>query len=138
MKTLVKTFLNEDAYSITKFEIDNFLVQDKGTVARTIGGFKAYENESITRYAFDLTGFYYFKFEKPDPDEWNAIKTKEGGKVKHYSMANNFNGLSFLKNHVHDVFPDEDLAEVFGLHQSATLNANKVLANRIMTCIYVK
>ena len=52
-------------------------------------------------------------------------------------MANNYTSLSFLKNHVHEVFPDEDLAEVFGLHQTATLNANKVLANRIMTCIYV-
>lgn len=52
-------------------------------------------------------------------------------------MSSNFSGLAYLRTHVQDIFPDEDLAEVFGLHHSATLNANKVLANKIMNCIYM-
>jgi hypothetical protein len=53
-------------------------------------------------------------------------------------MPTNFLTISLLKEHLRDVFPANDMPEIFGLHAIATVKANTARSTAIMDTIYRK
>jgi len=44
-------------------------------------------------------------------------------------MPVNIDGLRSMRDHVRDVFPLEDMPEIFGLHHNATIKATTDIAS---------